>query len=914
MEPESGMPPRDMSYDATLQDKKLMQAGPPKSDPSADDVKIEQAVNPAKQQFKSRPSSPRVRKDSISISNASGISQEEAIRQISYTATKILTPEDGDLHDHDGVDAASVTTHESDALKPIIKAKIPIDSAKTVLQWIKDNQDALKTRKGRVAYPETLEFIQQAFTSFETDFGCNWHALKAECKDMRIVQVVNDFRSQILDKQVFSPVQEKFDKDLLHLLEPFSDKLKHDFPHILIIRSFGSTNPTSDCDASFSLKEPFDVMRREFFEVSDELNAKRSADAPESELKPLEEKKAVMEKNLSKLMGMMETLEGKAVGLANNLSTKFSNGAPWAAFLDSNFYPRHFTARADHADFESTRGNLQHQFSLLMMAKTDPKSWSAFTEQLHESFEIRKQNLKEQISNTPSTEERDALNQELKRTLTQQEKVDTDILWVNKNHTEQTNRVNLKIVQLSLADAHKSTGLGQYSSINFNDLDEDDITTLAEAAQKIITEDPHVEILASDLLSVEFATSYEEIENQHHALFFELLHLDEIVERKPRTLQQHMDQVKAFTVAYNDTIERMIKHLKNRLSTETNEAVREVLEDHIQDLKGDPSKGISSKKLDFTTDPTKNIQIMETFKERRRLEKRERSLDEAKKVLETVLLPLNILNSKISDKNNSPQQIQLLESERKSLYADIHRKLERNFRNDPVSNDLKNHVEALHSNISTELETTKQNISQRQANALWDKMGCISLEKDRLFIEMQQAHLVSTAFSREAHIAEGAYGYVVENLQAKSKEVRSLNQLVQAFFEISAFNFAHGSHLPTPATKLIETSKYVDRLMTCIEEMNARAKALGVSAPPVDQNNVKNLKAFFKEILNSRGDASKDNAQKTSDAETSAKASFGKALDQPLVDEINNQVLSMQVALKMWYEALPSDKMNAFYA
>lgn len=123
---------------------------------------------------------------------------------------------------------------------------------------------------------------------------------------------------------------------------------------------------------------------------------------------------------------------------------------------------------------------------------------------------------------------------------------------------------------------------------------------------------------------------------------------------------------------------------------------------------------------------------------------------------------------------------------------------------------------------------------------------------DRMQLAAEVNQMKAQCFAQEAHVTAGAFGFVVEDIQKGSDQVRTLSAYAQGMNELMGFYHAHQGHASFPEGKMVEVSKYVGpRLMEGYARMAKLAEAQGVVFPTVDGwSDVQN---FFQEIFPLRG-------------------------------------------------------------
>lgn len=119
---------------------------------------------------------------------------------------------------------------------------------------------------------------------------------------------------------------------------------------------------------------------------------------------------------------------------------------------------------------------------------------------------------------------------------------------------------------------------------------------------------------------------------------------------------------------------------------------------------------------------------------------------------------------------------------------------------------------------------------------------------DRMQLAAEANQMKAQCFAQEAHVTAGAFGFVVEDIQKGSDQVRTLSAYAQGMNELMGFYHAHQGHASFPEGKMVEVSKYVGpRLMEGYARMTKLAETHGLIFPTVTGwNDVQN---FFQEIF-----------------------------------------------------------------
>jgi len=177
--------------------------------------------------------------------------------------------------------------------------------------------------------------------------------------------------------------------------------------------------------------------------------------------------------------------------------------------------------------------------------------------------------------------------------------------------------------------------------------------------------------------------------------------------------------------------------------------------------------------------------------------------------------------------------------------------------------------------------------------------------KDNLLLHSQRIQLEGMCFAQEAHVSEGAFAGVVLDYQGGQYMIRTLNQGVQAFVEVSAFFKAHQKK-GKDSEKLVESSKYGIRLAQFSRIIVNRAITLGVSPPQIDQDRMKK----FDLLMGSLGDI-RGKGKTPQQVEAAVKQAVGYYLDiapaqvndesiKKVLYEVNKFILKTSAKVDAW--------------
>lgn len=553
--------------------------------------------------------------------------------------------------------------------------------------------------------------------------------------------------------------------------------------------------------------------------------------------------------------------EAEVVSRFNDLFEHIWN-MPSSVVFDSNAYTMQYTLSANDPDIENKRSQMQGEGSLLMKLRTStPKSWEIFKS--------------ETLKRITRTTLREAKLAEFTR--------------VEIQNANLHSLLNKEILKLEMA----RTG----TDLNISKLSESEI---AKAAAAIKENNPHLEIQASNALHEYLKTSYHSIEKHRNALFSTLRNLEE---------SSFANLTTEFTTTFNSQTNRLIMQLKQSLDKEKNPMARTQLQARIAHLENSRIEAGEEK------------DVMTAFKNRTRSEKAIKEthqqlvlLQSQKKQFQQLTSQLDVLTTKLAhsrtagDATTHQQAITKVQEELNKLKASLGAK---------VNSEVTHLIDAKLAELTPKLRFLKEE-NEKLADELgehWDKAGVLGIESDRMLMQMQQLNLKGMCFAQEAHVSEGAFAFVVLNIQAGRSEVRTPNQYVQAFREISGYYSGHQVHQSTPHGKMVESSKYADRLIKTLELVKERAGILGLPGPKLED--VTKMERFFTGIAPLRG-TGKSDTELFGLVEREARASglieARIRFDEAVVDKINEKVENLSASLEEWLISLPEKNRNAYYA
>lgn len=555
-----------------------------------------------------------------------------------------------------------------------------------------------------------------------------------------------------------------------------------------------------------------------------------------------------------------QTKETVIVDRFNKIFEAKWGGAPSSVVFDSNAYTMQYLVTAKNPQFEASRSKLQNEGSLLMkLRNATSEAWDFFKSAT--------------LSNMPAGNAKIAKQAEFSR--------------VEQQNKELKASLNKEMVKMG--------GVGADGKpINVEGLSPE---TLAVMAAKIKAANPEVEIKASNALHLKYKTFCTDLEGQRANLERTFVTLDHA---------SHLDKPDEFAIAFNARISHTTRDLQQRIAKETNPASKAALEAHAKQLQASRVDGGEER------------EIMTAYKERSEIEGEEQKLHKERAHLEGLVIKFPMLKSRLAtlearkDPPISVKEFAALQEEIGKVKAEL-TAIETKF-GAATDKGIRERMAVLDVELLNVREK-KAGLAEEHGEA-WDKAGILGMESDRLLVTIQRANLLGMCFAAEAHISEGAFGVVVLNMQAGESDVRTPDQYVQAYREISGFCSGHQAHQTTPQAKIIEASKYAGRLIGVVQTINSRADSLGIPRPPIGVD-VKQLGDFFKVVAPLRGTpkskAELDVVVATS-AQTTGLIAAGASFDGAAVDHINQQFEQIGASLEAWVTALPEKLRSAYYA
>ena len=553
--------------------------------------------------------------------------------------------------------------------------------------------------------------------------------------------------------------------------------------------------------------------------------------------------------------------EAQVVERYNQLFKKdWGEDSASANIFDSNAYTMQYLMSASSPEAEGTRSKQQTEGSLMMkLRNSSPESWKEYKEKTLSLMKAAAKNP----DLSPEESER------LHRAVGNQVK---EFIKVERDSKKLDNLLNEEILH-QLSDEDSDQVFGDLKGA-FEKEGLDTHASIQESLDQIRKLDPsivkRVEVNASDKLHQKIKQGFKNIENGR----FQLLRIRD-------ELSKITDPAK-FANGFNKAIDGALNFIQNKSDIGASMA----------------TKRLQSNKLDDS--PQEAKAMMNAFRDRRALEKEESSVHNKALSLEKCKNELKAAKAQRATVPFGEKQVQL-DKKIESLEKEI--------------GQLKHVGEE-----AKQLESRKNELKESHAE-YWEMAASLDDAADMMLIEMQKQNLQGMCFAQEAHVSEGAFAFVVLNIQAKQADVRTMNQYTQAFREISGFYSGHQAKEHTPHEKIIEVSKYADRLMTALDVIKERSAAIGISSPNFGsemEGQIAKLSTFFKGIAPSRGVGLSSEALLKVTEESAKKSQVadfkeGDHFEMSHLNQINSQVDNISAHLENWIKSMPEEQRNHYY-
>jgi hypothetical protein len=543
-------------------------------------------------------------------------------------------------------------------------------------------------------------------------------------------------------------------------------------------------------------------------------------------------------------------------------------GSPSSDVFDANVYTMQYLMNASNPQLEEKRLSLQQEASLLRKFRvSDATSWSHFKEMtLARILDPNIRKMKELTFHAIEEKSKELdflLNREIiKEALC--------VTVPSERHAEEEPSRNVESILAVIDTPTHEREVGY------------DFAALIKA------DDPNSEILAGHKLHEEYKTSYHELEEQRMELSSAI--------SKLHNLQQADD----FLVEFNIQIHRLIEYLKKEIAQAKNAHLLDQLKNQLAEL--------THSQIPLNASLELKTQLMMAFKTRgsidneiRELKSHVGELDRLQNLLMKLVHNHDGLESHSSQEGDIIKIMSFITEAGQHEIVVLAKKLGISLQGNVLTllNMIQDKKEVLRKSLK-EMKLLKIPQTEKEYGELWDIAGRLGLEADRMLLKMQEANLTGMQFAHEAHASEGAVAVVVFDMQAGSTEVRTLNQYMQSMREISGYYSSHQAHQEMAHKKILEASKYGDRIITVSKMMMERVLALGIRPPSLSRE-LDKLETFFKTLVPLRGMGQKAEELQAAVREAAAKAGFSAFLSlNELVDKINEQAEELVATCEAW--------------
>lgn len=534
-------------------------------------------------------------------------------------------------------------------------------------------------------------------------------------------------------------------------------------------------------------------------------------------------------------------------------------GASSATIFDCNAYTMQYVRTASDPIIERERASLQQAASLLMKLRTSTaEHWDQFKKAtlilLYSVPEAKKMKEKEFAK------------------IEQQQFELNKILLKQADQTESLKRIE--------AFPHKSKEAGD-----------------AAAAEVAALQDtnPELYIEASNTLFVNYKKEMRQLEDRRIGL----IHCTRTLYDLCKTREPI-----AFVKKFNEELDIQIDNLKQKKNTLINTQSAALIDERLQHCE-------RAKIL-----PGQEWDVMKAFEDRaehekfaKRAQKERAHLDE----IQHLIKKYKILKKNIQ----MPTAVAKLEMDKVATALErITQKPLNYLLSKEAAQGIKAKIKRADKLIAAqraEYEANLKNYKAATKKQFWHAAGIFNLEGDRLLLELQQKNLIGNCFMRESHGSEGACAVVMENLQAGMTQLRSINQYMQAFREISGYFSGHQMKQKTARSKVIEVSKYAVRMLLVIEFIKDRGRTVGIQSLKVDKDMLTKSAQFFAKLASFRkkGNKGHEIMQAVEDIASSFQLSPRGGFQAADLESINSNIIDLSAALEAWCTVIEHDEAEA---
>lgn len=755
------------------------------------------------------------------------------------------------------------------------RAKLPGGIPKNIEKlkgWLNENRSDLADIPERVSYEP--KDIERALVDFQVRFKCSWAELKHHCEDPKTLQIINDLRSAYLT-------------DMFKQIRAENNGLKN-------ILDFGSTKLTSDRDLAFEVGAGEQTKETEITKRFNEL-------------------------------------------------FQAQWGATSAEVFDVNAYTAQYIVGSSDPEIENKRAQIHDEAAIIMEKRNmQPQHWERLQERVqHFSTKLVANPLQQSQVSTQLTSQFANIEQRndglvklhdrkiVELAIIDLAKKEPSLQGIAKEIKE--NKIPLETAIRNLAKVKVETPLGVVAKAI---IEEDDISIISKFADAIKEASPNIAIDASNLLHGEIKSSdrYRTLEGCRKADFATMEAL-----RNAKTPEE-------FTTTFNKQIDTLQERVKADLKQATDPTEREFLQNRLGQLEKSKIR------------PGQENDMQKAYMDRTNHETEGKALHEERKKLESYPDRFNKLTAQSAKQEGELQSVQakikglrgfpptvtltelnangsgihkLLDKEKeikgklekgKQELAQMKENLgipaEQSLTFELVSAKAKDKINELAPKVVAHQDREEELVDKH--GEFFSDAGQVRVEYDRLTLGIQYEQTTGMCFAQEAHISEGAMATVVGRLQAGKSDLLTPNQLSQGLYEPVGFFSGHQHHETTPHSKIVEVSKYGERIVAVANMMEEQAKTMGLSALNFQEHvpDLPKLETFFKEAFASRGKGLSEKEKLDNVNKAARKAGLiepNETFGEKDLERITNSVIDTDALIKVWKKTVDVNRLNAYY-
>jgi hypothetical protein len=753
--------------------------------------------------------------------------------------------------------------------------------------WLGDkDEEAKRSKQKRVKYGD--EDIDPAFKKFEALYKCNWTLLKQAFRKGIESEKSQDKVVEVSEKdmQVIQDLRSAYNFYIIQNLTRLFASQGFDF------HAIDCGSPTLGSDADFGL----------------DVQAMGGRSVDEMTLQA-EQAKAIIEFN------------------------KYYEDIwkhPSALIFDTNAYSKQYVRPFNDTTFDLASSNYQMIASVTMRLKLTQKTWHLYVDDV-----LRKFKKMGQDRGIPSKQISEALQKK-------QEQIQESF----KQYTALQNALKVKMIEVALVpqiDSSRKEEVTSSTSSLSKKIDSSDSASHLKLAKwkKFVSElNATIGSLHTTQDVIKKLISYIEANNPDIEIWASnLLHED--TERRCAGLEKVRAKLMNFLTEAN---------LKGVSGSRFNALMEELNRDfHEKNETDDIARvnylqGLKSKKFsDQDLSPSLDRDLSDSFKKAAELHERKIKIQKVAKSLAEIVTLTTKYHFLTGHGEKTAQ-------ERKEIQVVIHQiqeQLHKDLRYTPIKIENENYAKAYQESLQ-QLSEINSEIEKLYENPLGQRVQFIYEMIDNILLDVQKSTAVGQYFSQEGLMTIGGYAFVVNNLQQKSPEVRSISVYCQAFNEIMGYYESHQRNYKHAFDKLVEASKYGERCILALEELRLKLdllKKAGIKISEKEeiigpdfkddlakishrtllwahspQEKLYRLQEFFHEVLLIRkgmvGEKRMENSEKQSRLKQAlgniglpVKENFDETLEECL-PIINEMMLGLATTLEAWRGWLPENIQN----